>query len=49
MKLSETQTVILTLRAREEEYKAQIAHLTDRVRALEEEIQSRLIDSEDVH
>jgi len=39
----------MTLRAREEEYKAQIAQLTNRVHELEEEMQSRLIDSEDVH
>lgn len=37
------------MRAREDDYKSQIASLTARLHSLEEELHSRLIDNEDVH
>jgi|LauGreDrversion4_2_1035121.scaffolds.fasta_scaffold155272_2 membrane-bound inhibitor of C-type lysozyme len=48
-KMTETQTMILMMRQREEDYKAQIQSLTIRVKTLEEELHSRIIDSEEVH
>lgn len=48
-KMTETQTMILMMRQREEDYKAQIQFLTIRVKTLEEELHSRIIDSEEVH
>ena len=47
--MSETHTLLMGLRAREDEYKNQIIELTMRLQVLEEELHSRLIDSEDVH
>jgi hypothetical protein len=47
--MTETQTMILMMRQREEDYKAQIQSLTIRVKTLEEELHSRIIDSEEVH
>lgn len=45
----ESQTVILLLKKKEEEYQQQMLVLASRVRSLEEELQSRIIDGEDVH
>ena len=47
--MSETHAHLMGLRAREDEYKNQIIELTMRLQVLEEELHSRLIDSEDVH
>jgi len=49
LKLSDTQSQLLALRSREDDYKSQIASLTTRLHALEDELHSRLIDNEDVH
>ena len=49
LRMSETHTLLMGLRAREDEYKNQIIELTMRLQVLEEELHSRLIDSEDVH
>lgn len=48
-KYGETQSLIMVLRSREEESKSLIASLQQRLRVLEEELHSRIVDSEDVH
>ena len=49
LRMSETQSMLMGMRAKEDEYKNQIIELTMRLQVLEEELHSRLIDSEDVH
>lgn len=48
-KYGETQSLIMILKSREEESKGLIASLQQRLRVLEEELHSRIVDSEDVH
>lgn len=48
-KATEQQTLLLMFKQKEEDYQQQLLMLLGKVRSLEEELQSRIIDGEDVH
>ena len=46
---NDAQALLITIKKNEEEYKSQRKELMDRLRILEEELQSRIIDGEEMH
>jgi SMC interacting uncharacterized protein involved in chromosome segregation len=48
-KMGEAAAMMKTMKAKEEEYRGVIERMAERIRGLEEEMQNRLVDSEDVH